>query len=182
MARLLPKLSHPGLLLAILTSCGGGGAETPESRMARADEAKAAQDYQQALELYDGLIDWNGEETVAPATRFKASIESVKCLIAASRSEEGVERYSSMFGQYPELEADRAYKHALALLRALDDANADADFSIALLDVAKKRYPEQQAGFTEWGEKLLTQNLDDEQMAKMRTLGYLTLPKKPKKK
>ncbi|MFH0943653.1 MAG: hypothetical protein V2A76_00490 [Planctomycetota bacterium] len=141
--------------------------------MASADNAMAAHDYQKALDLYDGLIDWKGEGTVAPAARFKASMESVKCLLSLKQPKEGVERFQKMFGSYPELEAEGAYKHTLAVLRTLDDARADAAISIDLLELAKEKHPEQKEKFGEWVKKLMDRNLDSELVARLKKLGYL---------
>ena len=141
--------------------------------MVSADEAMASKEYQQALDLYDGLIDWKGEGTVAPGDRFKAAIESVKCLVAMEEPEDGVARFTSMFGSYPELEDATAYKHTLAILRTLDDARANVMIQIDLLELAKEKHPQQNEKFGQWVQKLKDRGLDSEAVARLKKLGYL---------
>ncbi|MFH0943654.1 MAG: hypothetical protein V2A76_00495 [Planctomycetota bacterium] len=178
MIRCVPRLSLLGVLIALLSGCGDGTAETPASRMAAADDAMAAHDYQKALDLYDSLITWKGEGTVPPEDRFKASIESVKCLIALHEPQEGVDRFHRMFTSFPELAAADAYKHTLAVLRTLVESGAEPKISIALLALAQEKYPEQKKKFGQLVPKLREQGLDSEAEAKLRTLGYLSIPEK----
>lgn len=160
------------VFLSVLASCGGS--KTPDEQLTEADAAKRARDFGSALELYEGLLAWNGEGDVGARQRFQASLESVKCLIALDREEDGVERFKAMYVDFgDDMNDPKAYKHTLAVISTLIQEKADPGVSIDLLEVAKEKHPEQQDQFGKLVEKLLNQDVSDEQMARLKTLGYL---------
>ena len=172
MFRSVTQLSLVVLLAAQLTGCGDS-VQTPAQQMAAADEAMGARDHAAALELYDGLINWKGEGEVGSGDRFKASLESVKCLISLNRAKAGVDRYAEMYGKYGELDSADAHKHTMAVLRTLVDQKTDANLSIEFLKLAQAKHPDKQDNFGKVVEKLKQQGLSNEQLEALAKLGYL---------
>ncbi len=176
MSHRLIQLSVPAALVGLLLACGacGGGAATPQEQLSQADEAQAAGDYGQALDLYDGLLAWKGEGAVPAADRCKASLESVKCLILLKRPEEGVERFKRMYESFAaDMNAPDGYKKALAVLSTLIQEKVDPKVSIGLLAVATEKHPGQKDNFAKLVEKLKKQGLSSEDEAALGQLGYL---------
>ena len=178
MSRALIHLAGLVLVGAWLSACAKPP-ETPAAQMEAADEAVRARDFETALTLYDGLIDWKGEGQVSAGERFKASLESVKCLIALGRAQEGVDRYQQMFGQYGELTGPDAHKPTLAVLQTLVQQKAHPDISIAFVELAQEKHPDKKENFGGLVEKIKQAGLNVEQLEKLRKLGYLSISTKP---
>lgn len=161
------------LLLALLGACTKAPT-TPAEQMAAADAARDAGDHQQAVALYDALLAWKGEGTVDEADRFRAALEAVKCRIAAGEAQAGVEAYKKLYESFPNaMEDEGAYKHTLAVLTRLIDEKADPMVSIELLELAGKKHAAQKENFAKLAKKLESQGLSDDQLAKLKGLGYL---------
>lgn len=161
------------LAFALLGACSQAPS-TPADLMAAADSARDAGDPAKALELYAAVLDWKGEGSVSAGERFKAALESVKCRIAAGDAEAGVAAYKEMYDSFSsEMGSAGAYKHTLAVLTKLIDQKADPTVSIDLLAVAGEKHPAQKENFAKLVKKLESQGLSDDQLAKLKGLGYL---------
>lgn len=175
MTKRLITFSLMAALSGLLFSCGGGPA-TPAEQMADADAAQQARDFDQALELYDGLIDWKGEGEVPAADRLKATMEAIKCMVALKRSEEAVERYTAIYEQFPgEMGATDSYKRMLAVLSSLNAAKADLTLITGLLEVANSKHAAKKDDFQKFVDKMVAsrKDMDDAARAKLKDLGYL---------
>jgi hypothetical protein len=174
------------LTLALSGAVGFGCSEkTPDKQMAAADDAAMAGKHQEALSLYESLLAWKGEGTVAAADRFKASLESVKCLVAVGRLREGVERFRTMYDEFKaEMGAKTAYRHMLAVLDSIAGARAERTDKnsqyLALLEVASVRHPEQKEQFGDWVDANMDTSEDSALAEELSKLGYLGGKKKKK--
>jgi hypothetical protein len=162
------------LLLAGLFLGSCNGSMTPEERMTAADSAAAKEDYEKALELYQGLVVWEGEGEVARDKRFKAALESIKCQVQMGRFEESSAAFKKLEESFAEeMGAPGAYKHALAVATSMERKKAPIAVTADLLKYASEKYPDYKDKFDIVVEELKKRATTDEEKEALRKLGYL---------
>jgi len=172
---MLRNTAFPFLLLFFflgLSACGGS--MTPGEQEKAAGKAQDSGNYQKALDLYQGLVDWKGEGTIDPDLRFKAALESVKCLVEIGRFEKAVEDFKALEKTFPEkMKAPKAYNYALSVCNALVRKEAGIKITAGLLKYAGEKYPDYKDRFEANIEDLKKRAKTPEDIQALKTLGYL---------
>jgi hypothetical protein len=134
-----------GLALGLTAVCCGGGLP-PAEREAAALRALDDEDYQAALELYQGLLDRQSEEGVPEDMRFRASLESIKCRANLKQYDESVHAFIDLEKNFAaEMEKRDGFRHALDVIRILIRQNAPIRPILELLEYAGDQWPERRA-------------------------------------
>jgi len=172
-------MKHPHfLLLLLLLVCSAlvacGGSKTPADQDKLAGQAMVDEDYAKALELFQELLNWQGEQTVDAKLRFKASLESVKCLALLERFDEMMESFKALETDFPEeMAKPDAYKHSLAVSNLLFKKNAEVAIIGGLLKYSGEKYPDMKAKFDAHVEDLKKRATSDKDKEALKALGYL---------
>ena len=165
-------------LLLLLTGLfiGCGGPMTPEEQANAAGKAMDDGNYDEAYKLYQELLDWKGEGTVPQSIRFKASLESCKCLANLDNFSEAVVLFKGMEQTFAaEMNDDpKAYKHVLTVGGVLNEKMAPVVVIVDFLKYAGDKYPDKKAEFAKLVDQIKAgRDLTDEEKDKFRGLGYL---------
>jgi len=161
-------------LLSLLLFVGCGGASTPAEQMKAADGAMAAEDFEKAYELYQGLLNWKGEGEVDKDKRFKAALESTKCQVQLGDYEKVQADFLALENTFPEeMSGPKSYKHSLVVTNELARVQAPVLIMTTIIAYAKEKYPDMGTQFDKYGEDLVKRASTDAEKAALKKLGYL---------
>lgn len=158
----------PALVLLYAFACSGS--QTPGDVMAAANRNLFTdKDYEGALALYDQVLHWNGAEAPTATQRFEASLNTIRCRIFLGRTEgvkEALDQLRKEFG-------DRVtYKNYCTVIGDLEKQKA-LKSAIDVLIEAGKSFPAYKERFQQEAKKLERLGLSNEDLERLKTLGYL---------
>ena len=160
------------LFILLFTACNG--VSTPAEQEKAADKAMAAEDFQKAYDLYQGLVNWKGEGDVDAGSRFKAALESIKCQVQLKLYDEAGAGFLKLEEDFAdEMAKDDSYKHALAVTNEMARAEAPVLVMVDIIDYAKKKWPAVDTKFDSYKDDLVKRAQTDAEKAALKKLGYL---------
>ncbi len=161
----------PFAIVVLLVS--GCGTETPDSVLKDADTAfRTDKDYTKAIELYESVLDWKGEGEPSKTQRFNATLEIIRCRIAAKDYEQALKDTDEMCSSF----ADTVVLKDLTAIigEFLKQGGEEAtDHAITVIGKATEMYPDQKDQFKKWSEKIMEDGATSEQMKRLKQMGYL---------
>lgn len=158
------------LALLIISLGFGCGAQTVTDVMADADKAyRADKDYTKAQTLYRSVLDWKGEGEPTKAQRFEASFNTIRCQVKQKNFDDAVKSLEEMQKIYAD---SMDYKDLCTIIKDLHQEKG-IEQAINVLVLASEVYPDKKDKFEEMAKLLEKSNLSDEQMEKLKKLGYL---------
>jgi hypothetical protein len=161
------------LAIGLTAVCCGGAASTPKDKMEAASGAMQEEEYGEAYGLYQEVLDWKGEGEITEATRFQASLESIKCQAYQDEFDAAVDNFMGLEKDFAEEMKTKGDRHTLAVTRILVDRNAPILTTTRLLGYAAEKYPDKKEKFDGFGEQLKERASTPEEMAELKKLGYL---------
>ena len=161
------------LAIGMTAVCCGGAASTPAEAEAAADEAMQSEDYGKAYDLYQDVLNWKGEGEVTEASRFKASLESIKCQAYQDKFDESVDAFMGLEKNFAEEMKTKGDRHTLAVTRILVVREAPILTTTKLLGYAAEKYPDKKVKFDDFGKQLKDRASTPEELAELKKLGYL---------
>ena len=162
---LLPVL---GLVIFLSAACSGSG--SPAEALSSANRKFFTdKDYSGALALYEQVLQWQGNPPPTEAQRFEASINALRCRIFTGDTK-GVKEELSGIGE--KFGKKLTYKNYCTVIGDLEKGK-DLKTAIDVLIEAGKKFPEYKDRFQLEAKKLERLGLSNEDLERLKTLGYL---------
>jgi hypothetical protein len=148
---------------------GCGGSQTPEAVKDDADKAFQSNNYEDAMKLYDQLLDWKGEGAPSKAILFESTLNIIRCKIL-KQDFDGA--FASLEKMQTDFSESLTVKDYATVIRAFLAQNA-IDQTIAAMGIVGQLHPEKKDELKPYIEKIKKQGATPEQLKKLMDLGYL---------
>jgi len=165
---LFPAILLASSLAILLVGCGGD--KTPKAALDSADQAfRTDKDYAKAMQLYRSVLDWQGEPPPTDTERFTASLQLVRCQVFSKDFDNAVMSLEEMRKIHKDAVTHKDY---CAIIRDLSSHKA-IDQAIEVVRLGALAFPDKKQEFEGSVEELQKMGLSDDQMEKLKKIGYL---------
>jgi len=156
------------LILAFSTACSGSGG--PAEVLSSANRKFFSEnDYSGALALYERVLQWKGEPAPTDAQRFEAALNALRCRIFTGQTQ-GVKAELDKIGEA--FGNKLTYKNYCTVIGDLEKRK-ELKAAIDVLIEAGKKFPDYKERFQQEAKKLERLGLSNEDLERLKTLGYL---------